>query len=44
MPIPLSIWCCQNPCDPNSYTTSTLGPHKDKPKYSMAASGENPSG
>ena len=43
-PIPLSIWCCQNPCDPSSCTTSTPGPHRGKPKSSRAASGANPSG
>ena len=25
---PLSTWCCQNPCDPSSCTTSTPGPHQ----------------
>jgi len=28
----------------NSYTTSTPGPHWDKPKFSRAALGANPSG
>jgi len=37
-------WCCQNPCDPSSCTTSTPGPHRGKPKSSRAASGANPSG
>ena len=27
-PTPLSTWCCQNPCDPSSCTTSTPGHHK----------------
>ena len=39
---PLSIWCCQNPCDP--YTISIPGPHRGKPKSSRAPSGVNPSG
>ena len=43
-PAPLSIWCCQNPCDPSSYSTSTPGPHRGKPKSSRAASGTNSSG
>ena len=43
-PTPLSTWCCQNPCDPSSCTTSTPGPHRGKPKSSRAASGANPSG
>ena len=42
--LPLSTWCCQNPCDPSSCTTSTPGPHRGKPKSSRAASGANPSG
>ena len=29
-PTPLSTWCCQNPCDPSSYTTSTPGPHRGR--------------
>ena len=41
-PTPLSTWCCQNPCNPSSCTTST--PHRGQPKSSRAASGENPSG
>ena len=41
---PLSTWCCQNPCNPSSRTTSTPGPHRGKPKSSRAASGSNPSG
>ena len=44
LPTPLSTWCCQNPCDPSSCTTSTPGPHRGKPKSSRAASGANPSG
>ena len=40
----LSTWCCQNPCNPRSCTTSTPGPHRRKPKPSRAASGANPSG
>ena len=40
----LSTWCCQNPCDPSSCTTSTPGPHRGKPKSSRAASEANPSG
>ena len=43
-PTPLSPWCCQNPCASGSCTTSTLGPHRGKPKASRAASGVNPSG
>ena len=43
-PTPLSTWCCQNPCDPSSCTTSTSGPSRGKPKSSRAASGANPSG
>ena len=39
-----STCCCQNPCDPSSYITSTPGPHRSKPKSSRAASGANPSG
>ena len=41
---PPSTWCCQNPCDPSSCTTSTPGPHRGKPKSSRADSGANPSG
>ena len=41
---PLSTWCCQNPCDPSSCTTSTSSPHWGRPKSSRAASGTNPSG
>ena len=41
-PTPLSTWCCQNPSDPNSCTTSTPGPHRGKPKSSKAASGATP--
>ena len=44
LPTPLSTWCCQNPCDPRSCTTSTPGSHRGKPKSSRAASGANPSG
>ena len=43
-PILLSTWCCQNPCRPSSYTTSTPGSHRGKPRSSRAASGANPSG
>ena len=39
-----STWCCQNPCDPSSCTTSKHGPHRGKPKSSRAASGASPSG
>ena len=42
LPTPLSTWCCQNPCDPSSPTTSTPGPLRGKPKSSRAASGANP--
>ena len=28
LPTPLSTWCCQNPCDPSSCTTSTPGPQR----------------
>ena len=41
-PIPLSTWCCQNPCESNSCTTSTPGPHRGKPSPSRAASGTKP--
>ena len=41
---PLSIWCCQNPFDPSSCTTSTPGPHRGKPTSFREASGANPSG
>ena len=44
LPTPLSTWCCQNPCDPSSRTTSTPDPHRGRPKFSRAASGANPSG
>ena len=44
LPTPLSTWCCQNPCDPSSCTTSTPGPHRDKPKSSRAASEAHRSG
>ena len=40
----LSTWCCQNPCNPSSCTTSTPGPPRGRPKPSRAASGANPSG
>ena len=43
-PTPLSTWCCQNPCDPRSRTTSAPGSHWGKPKSSRAASGADPSG
>ena len=43
-PAPLSAWCCQNPCDPSSCTTSTPGPHRGTPESPWAASGANPSG
>ena len=39
LPTPLSTWCCQNPWDPSTCTTSTPGPHRSKPKPSRAASG-----
>ena len=41
-PAPLNT--CQNPCDPNSCTTSTPGPPRGRPESSRAASGANPSG
>ena len=44
LPTSLSTWCCQNPCNPSSCSTSTPGPHREKPKSSRAASGANPSG
>ena len=44
LPTPQSTWCCQNPCDPSSCTTSTPGPHWGRPKSFRAASGFNPSG
>ena len=40
--IPLNTWCCRNPCDPSSCTTSTPGPHSGKPKSSRAASQAKP--
>ena len=40
----LSTWCCQNPWDPSSGTTSSPGPHRGRPKPSGAASGASPSG
>ena len=40
-PPPRSPWCCQNPCDPSSCTTSTPGPQRGKPKSSKAASRAN---
>ena len=43
-PTPLSTWCCQNPCNTSSCTTSTPGPHWGKAKSSRAASEANPSG
>ena len=43
-PTPLSTWCCQNPHDPSSCTTSTTDSHWGRPKSSKAASGVNPSG
>ena len=42
LPTPLNTWCCQNPCDPSSCTTSTLGPHRGKIKSSRAASRSKP--
>ena len=42
LPTPLSTWCCQNPCNPNSCTSSTPGPHRGKPKSSKAALGATP--
>ena len=42
LPTPLSTWCCQNPCNPSSCTTSTPGPHRGKPKPSRAGSGAKP--
>ena len=30
-PTPLSTWCCQNPCNPRSCTTSTPDPHRANP-------------
>ena len=44
LPTPLSTWCCQNPCNSSSCTTSTSGPPRGKAKSSRAASGANPSG
>ena len=41
-PTPLSTWCCQNPCNPSSCTTSTPGPHRGRPKSSRASSGAKP--
>ena len=41
-PTPLSTWCCWNPCDPSSCTTSTPEPHRGKPKPSRAASETKP--
>ena len=44
LPTPLSTWCCQNPCNPSSCTTSTPGFHWGRPKPSRADTGANPSG
>ena len=44
LPTPLSTWCCQNPCNLSSCTTSTPTPHWGRCKSSRAASGANPSG
>ena len=43
-PIPLSTWCCQNPSDPSSCTTSTPGLQRGKSNPSRVASGANSSG
>ena len=40
----LNTWCCQNPRNPSSCTSSTPGPHRGKPKSSRVASGANPRG
>ena len=40
---PPEYWCCQNPCDPSSCTTSAPGPHRGKHKLFRVASGANPS-
>ena len=42
LPTPLRTWCCQNPCDPSSCTTSTPGLHRGKSKSFREASGANP--
>ena len=42
LPTPLSTWCCQNPCNPSSCTTSTPGLHRGKSKSFREASGANP--
>jgi len=42
LPTPLSIWFCQNSCNPGSYTTSTPGPQRGKPKSSRAAQEQTP--
>ena len=31
--LPLSTWCCQNPCDPSSCSNSTDGSHRGKPQW-----------
>ena len=44
LPTPLSIWCCQNPCNPTSCTASAISPLWDRSKSSRAAAQANPSG
>ena len=44
LPTPLSIWCCQNPCNPTSCTASAISPLWDRSKSSRAAAQANPNG
>ena len=43
LPTHPSTWCCQNPCDPSSCTTSAR-PSQGQTQALRAASGANPSG
>ena len=42
LPTPLGTWCCQNPCDPSSCTTSTPGPHGANPSPPGQPHGQTP--
>ena len=44
LPTPLRTWCCQNPCNLSSCTTSTPTPQWGRCKSSGIVSGANPSG
>ena len=39
---PLSTWCCQNPCDPSSCTTSTLALTEESPSPPGQPQGQTP--